>query len=152
LSACVVLMSGYAEAHPSDLRSRSGHDLRTRGGVFPNISGYDTEIEWNTARGHLDQFRRRAVANDDLVAGRTLEHGGDFVQGGGDAAPCYDLKFSGLHGTRPNQSKNRSEQDIDRPFAHDAPLFAACCTPVDHAQMGATIRGSCRPCKRHIRV
>jgi hypothetical protein len=62
------------------------------------------------------------------MAGRSLEHGGDLVQGGGDAAPGYDLKFSGLHGTRPSQSKNRSEQDIDRPFAHDAPLFAACCT------------------------
>ena len=36
--------------------------------------------------------------------------------------PRYDLKFSGLHGARRSQNKNRSKQDIDRPFAHDAPL------------------------------
>jgi hypothetical protein len=93
-----------------------------RGGVFPNILGYDTKIEWNIARGHLDQFRRRPVANDELMAGRTLEQGGDLVQRAGDAAPRDDLKFSSLHGARRCQNKNRSEQASDRPFAHDASL------------------------------
>src|SRR5262249_26114078 len=97
-------------------------DLRTCGGVFPNILGYDTKIEWSTARSHLDQFRRRAVANDELMAGRTLEQGGDLVQRAGDAAPRDDLKFSGLHGPHPRQNKSRSEQAIDRPFAHAASL------------------------------
>ena len=86
LSASAVPMSGFGApvrtATPMPTRATSGvgpgTSLRTRSRVFPNILGYDTNIKWNTARGHLDQFRRRAVTNDDLMAGRAFEHGGDL--------------------------------------------------------------------------
>src|SRR5262249_8788917 len=95
-----------ADAHPGDVARRTGCDLRTHGSVLPNILGYDTKIEWKAALGHLDQFRRRAVANDDLVTGRALVQGGDLVQRAGYAAPCYDLKFSGLHSGTQGYNKN----------------------------------------------
>ena len=74
LSFSAVLMSGLGapvrtatpSAHPGDVGRRSGRDLRTRRSVFPNVLGYDTKIKGSTARGHFDEFRRRAVANDSL--------------------------------------------------------------------------------------
>ena len=59
------------------------------------------------------------------MAGHMLEQGGDLVQRASDAAPGYDLKFNGLHDACRGQNKNRSEQEIDQPFAHDASLLAA---------------------------
>jgi D-arabinose 1-dehydrogenase-like Zn-dependent alcohol dehydrogenase len=63
------------------------------------------------------------------MAGRALERGGDLVQRAGDAAPRYDLKLSGLHRARRGENKSRSEQGIDRPFAHDAPLSSRRAAP-----------------------
>ena len=56
------------------------------------------------------------------MTGRALEQGGNLIQRVSYAAPRYDLKFSRSHGADRDQNKNRSEQDVDRPFAHDAPF------------------------------
>src|SRR5258706_11722468 len=57
-----------ADTYPGDVGRRFWRDLCPRGSVFPNILRHDTKIEWTTARGHLDQFRGRAIANNDLMA------------------------------------------------------------------------------------
>ena len=76
---------------PSDVGRRPGRHPRTRGRVFPDILRHDSKIKGNTARGHLDQFRRCATANDNLIAGRALEQGGDLVQRAGYATTRYRL-------------------------------------------------------------
>src|SRR5262249_15483981 len=65
----------------------------------------------------------------------------------------YDLKFSGSHGARRGQNESRSEQDGDRPFAHETPLLAVCgAAAVAHPHTRATIRASCGPPKGHPRA
>src|SRR5262249_14611934 len=94
-----------ADAHARDVGRRSGRELCARGGVGPHILGHHTKIEWDTARGHLDQLRRGAITNNDLMAGGTLEQHRKLVQRGSDAAPRYDLKFSGSHDARRGQTR-----------------------------------------------
>jgi len=76
-----------AEAHSGNARL-SGCELRTRRGILHHIDRNDRKVEGAAGRRHLDQLRRGAEANDELMAGGALELRSELPQRAAMPAPA----------------------------------------------------------------
>src|SRR5262249_33204609 len=87
-----------AEPDAGDVGLRSGYELGRGGVVLVQLARRDGEVERLAAHGELDQLRRGAELEGDLVARGALELRGELARPAGDAAARQRLEFGSLRG------------------------------------------------------